>query len=463
MVGRKLRFNNQINFRVISKTRFVCSIILGLIAMLLFYAFLQLLLELIRYIDVLLSYNAEVIMPADFRSKTHFLLAGIAVLVGHNIFLGFLFRNQLSKPIVSRYNSRIIRKIHNEQLFLIPNFIYFFLEMTCVAGSFVLAYFEFGMVGFYFPIAFLAFLVFFLESIKTINKHLGKKRFVIIPVYLVILMVVSFGLSRIQFANYAKIELGYLEVNPYAAIPELDFEVGSDIQYSRRFSDKIKIVEKNGIYVYYLNERVFGTKLSELIAHFEAIRYEDLYRQDLYVYVDKEIPVRIIRDFEEQCLLNSISQVFYRYRYDQEEWDNGKVIRRRISISKDRNSRFPLKPPIPEQYFKRYDTLQKIELSLYNNLIQIDGDIFEKREIYTFFKQHINVDTYFNFTYDDDSTFQYYLEVLATYQKALFDLRKEGNTVSPSNVYDLTNYTWKDEVKRLREIYPYHWVENTSD
>jgi len=460
MGGRRLRFNNRIDFKQILRKRYIASSIVGLFSAFLFYAFLQLFFELLRFMDVQFMYNHSLTVSPVLRFKIHLLLAGIAVLLGHGIFLGFLFKDVQSKYLTPRHGSRIKGKILNEQWFMIPNFIYFFFKVTFVISSTLLLYFEDGKFKFLFLFAFLAFLIFFLESIKTINQYLGKWRFVIIPSYFLLLIVLSFGLSKISFANYSKIEQGYLTIHPYADLPELDFEVIPDKEYGWRPISRIKIIGKDEKCKFYYGIIFPKGQFSQILQDITLNQSRPEYRNDLHVYVDENISMECVEKFEEACLNYNLHTVYYHYK--QDEWNNHlnrNAIRKSITLPKDYNRRFPLQPPLPEYFFNRYNDLNEIKISFYEGVLQVDGNMLEKSKVYNFFKTHISQKTLFNFNYNEDLKFQSYIEILALYQKALFDLRRERNTLElPMN--GRITVKWKDEIRRLRELYPHHWVEN---
>ena len=457
---KRLHFRNQIDFKSIPRSRFILSLALGLGATIVFWAFLVLLAELTHYVHFALSYNMPIQVDPKVKEKIFFVLAGIATLVGNSVFISFLFRVNYSSQITRRFSRRISESILNEQSFLTPNFIHFAFKLSFITAGILFYYYSYGLLSHFSSFFALFWAVLYFEGVKTLSKHLGRRRYFLIPLNILCLLLLAFGLSKVQLANFNTIETNYEAHHPHADVPYFDFEVNNDAEISWHRRAPLKLIERDGDPQYFYDKSYKVGEIEEIIINISTNQRRRHRKPELMLYVDRNIGMDVINAFEETCLRLSIPRVYYVFRDTgwEHHWTD-QYIAKGLRFSKDFWLNNPMVPlPVPPVI--DYDELLKdktvIDLSFYDGKLQSGDEVLTKQELPDFFSTHIRQGNWINFKFSDDLIFQEYLEVVAYYQKTLYDLRAEEMNPLSHKWSD----TWYDEKRAAKNKYPYLWLEN---
>ncbi len=462
------RFTNHkpLNIKDISKTRLFIGFVLGIGASVLFYFFQQYLFVLYRTVVLSLQFNINHELNTKLVVLLRFIFAGNAVILGNSLVLSFLF----SGPIGNITKRGAKRNVVNNQSFFVGSYFFWFLEIGSLVGGVAI---DIGLVDLsklIFIIYPLLFAVLFLEQVKYLRKDFENYSIKNCLYHFFVLIVISFCISNLKTSNYFKVGRTLNKIHPYAKVPKVSFEDKDSFQAIRYgFRNlQIKMLREKNRVVYRVGDR--NLSLREVsIAAVETLTYRGRPRRgQIIVYADDNIFMKDIRALERELISVNAMRITYSFDKKPEYRDYHKSgAEKYLFPSQEIVLSSAVKHPISRSIdFENYGT--KIMSS---KIINVSIKAFDKQKNrpYEYFKSKIGSDIFFNFQYDGTESFSQYLKVFASYKQAVYDLRKENETIDEYfiNYFDSTSeekskhqLLWKSEQKLLKKKYPLHYVDN---
>ena len=477
MTKFKGKFRKSLSWNHFAKSRLWFSAILGLGFALLFYAFLKVGFEVVRYGTFSFSYNDSVIMDPLIRRKMNIFMAAMAVLLGNSVGITYLFRRS-SKSISRRIHSQIL----NNQALVLPAFLYVFLKCAFMTGGLFLVAVNLEFQNFFFQIMWLLIVVFYLESVKALSLYLGRQRYKVLGVHFVIVILLVGGLSYISIVDSSKMEEIYLSNNPFVEIPEVRLSATQKefSNWSGNGEIRLKVLYNGDSAVLAFNDRKFA--FNELANVLHTNDYYAFYRHRIpriRAYVQKNIPMSEIRNFEYQLrMINMPSMI---YVVDEPKKHLGYLnygVIKPLNITKDayelwvKNSEItilstpPPPPPEPpfEQWNKELSSKEVISITV-SDMYKANG---QNSDLYfNYIQSNIGPNVVYNYTYDFTTPFEEYITVFALCQQAIYELRDQERLIKkPGSWYEFqevrkNKYSpWSTEDRALKKKYPMHFLDN---
>jgi biopolymer transport protein ExbD len=452
----RLFYNSKCYPNRIGKERLFLALLISFSSVLSLYAFFYLIDEAFRLIDLGFT-NLPYTLSEEEKYKSNLLYAGISVSVGNSIFISYLF----SKPnkILDRRNlSR--RKIMNDQIFLSGNFTHWFLKIGVTFGVFSSCCLNFKDLVFFYPLTLLMLIVLYLEQWKTLLKVLTSAKYKILISHFIITIVAIFGLAKFNVIDYKKIEKTALSHNPEVNLPFSNYEYEENYQYrSPIMIIKLKLNASNELELFTNDRRKFSMlELQNLInEERSALREELTPFLTVMILADKDLKLHYIKELEARLLLSNIRWVDYLLIDNTIPFLNygieNKSLYHRITSDVldmkpelfNENIPFPPFPIFKEERFK--DSLM---VNASNN-IKINDINISKELLSEKLKKSINSQTYIKYVYEENITYQDYIDVLSTHHSAVYELRRKEQIVfdkySSSEAY-------REDQRRLKQKYP---------
>lgn len=461
MKFKRLFYDSTVNFNNISRQRLVLAILIGLVSALTIYSFYYVLRETFRVMSVGFDNLPNILSEAD-RNFYNLFFAGLSLIFGNSITINFLF----SKPqrILSKFNPTR-KRILNDQIFLSFNFMYWFAKIGLVFGVFSMCCMDFNFLPYFTIPAIILLFVLYLESWKSLSTVFRKKRLKYQVLHLLIILILTFGISQIDIINYKKIDENALKANPIIDLPYSTFYNNKKNSWpNRAINFKLIINEMNELIIIAEDRRKISLEhiAQEIINKRASMREEFISFLKVKISADKNIPLIYIRRFEAELLSVNQSRIIYNVYNDdlyarRFESRGLKKIITPFVLKFKQNSVLPL-TDYETEYHPIIDDTLKIKIGkeiIVSNLVVPNNMLIIK------FKNHINKNTVFEYIYNKDTKYQDYITVLSAHFKAIDLIRKKNQKVELiSQDFKYINVDEvREEESRLREEYPTAIIE----
>lgn len=455
-----LFYDSSVNYRNISISKVVMSIVIGVSSAIVIYSFFYVLRETFRLMSIGFG-NTPLILSEVNRNFYNLFFSGLSVIFGNSIAISFIF----SKPqrIVHRFNSKR-KRLLNDQVFLSFNFSYWFAKIGLVFGIFSMCCMDFEFMPYFKHISILLLVVLYLESFKSLGlllKNSQRLRFIFI--HFLTLIVLTFLLSKINVVDYKKLDQNMLEVKPIIDFPYSNFYNDDKFGYRNSLEIKLMVEGENNIFVF-VNERKWKLENVPSIIDSErsSMREELIHFLKVIIIADKNTKISDIKKLE--LLLFSVNQRMISYTVSTDDLLFSRFERRGIRKLITQNI-LNIKNNIDNIQYLEIPYQENTNL---NDTIKITVEkkaLFWKNEILNnnielenrLAKTHLE-STIFEYNYQSDVTFQEYISVLAAHFSTVEKLRKEKQTIFKKNQYE-RNESYNEEQKKLRESFPIFILE----
>ena len=465
-------YDDSINFRNLSIKRFAVGLFVGLISAFTIYSFFYVLSESFRVISFgNMNYgfqNSQNIISETDRSFYNLFFAGLSLIIGNSISILYIF----SKPdkIINRLNPKR-KRIINDQIFLGFNFMSWFNKIGLAFGVFSMCCMDFEFLPYFKPLAYLLLAVLYLDSWKNLSLVIRKNRFKIQGTHLLVMLILTIGLSKIDIINYKAIDELSLKNNPIVNLPDSDFYNDSEVWNSFELSFKLKLDENNNLEIFTEDKMKIGLyDVSDYIFKERAsVRQELMYFLKVRILADKDINIKYVKMLEAELYAINQYRVIYEVYNDnllRSKLKNGSIYKTNTSsilkyrLNSNKTYKKNLPPARPKYSCKSFykDTL-KIKI---NNQIKINGLLIPNTDLVKKFKNHINTETLFLYHLDYKTTYQDYIKILSSHLKAVYELREKEQTVLKKNRYD-NNEDYRKEQNKLKLKFPIQIIEKRLD
>jgi hypothetical protein len=436
------------------------SIVIGLLSAFTIYSLSYVLRETLRIISFDFGLYSNIVSEED-RDFYNLFFALISLIFGNSITLSFLF-SRPQKLMSTRSLKR--KRIVNEQIFLNFNFAYWLGKLGLMFGAFSMCCMAFPFSSSSRYIAVLLVLVLYLESFKTLNQVLRKKKWKFLTIHALVLFSLSFGMSKIDIVNYKAIDEMALEANPIVDLPNSFFYQERYGRYYPSVTFKI-LKNKNNKYTI-RNEFNEEIQIHEISSEVNRVR-SSVSREELKDFLeikisaDKHIKLNYIKQIEAQFFSSGQYSITYNVYNEDELTRSFKQtgFSKRITPDvlhfrpKDK-SFYPPLPPSPIPYYPPFKDTLNVSVE---KLIVVDSLIVPNEMLVRKFKNQFDKDRAVNFIISNETIYQDYIIALSAYFKAVHELREKEQTV----FYEYRDYSaFSEEQRKLREKYPIRTIES---
>lgn len=463
MKFKRLFYDSTINFRNISKHSLIVAIIVGITSAFVIYSWFYVVREVYRLISIGFDYMPNILSESD-RNIYNLFFAFLSLIFGNSIAISFLFSEP--QKIISKRNPKR-RRLLNDQIFLNFNFAYWFTKIGLTFGVFSM-YMEFNFIPYFNVFLVLLLLVLYLETWKTLNQILGKRRWKYLIIHALIMCSISFLMSQIDVINYKKIDALVLKNNPIIDLPYSDF---SNVRYGyqdRTINLKLEAIENNEPSIINEYGERFGlNQLAPFIwSEKDRFRPELLDRLIVRISANKNISILHIKQVEAELFAINKYRIVYDVLNDnpltQRFKNNGIKSIISPSVTKVKQKLYGLQPPplpVPFSLPREHRFSDTLSIKISGN-IKVNDTIIPVEKLANKFKNYVNIDTVFEYEYDSNIEYQQYINVLSSHNKAVDELIRSYYP-NDYDIYDLIYLSDKerDEINGYRRKYPINIIE----
>ncbi len=457
MKFKSVFYDSSINLKSISKKRIILAIILLMVSALVIYSFFYILREVFRVMSSGFDGFPNIISEEN-RNYYNLFFALLSVVFGNSIAFNYIF----SRPqkITHRFNSKR-KRLLNDNIFLSFNFSYWFAKVGLSFGVFAMCCMEFEVFPYFKEFSFLLILVLYLESIKSFSFFLNnKKRLKFIVLHVLLLSVISLGLSKINVVNYKGLDSVMLENNPIIDLPYSSFS--SELKYSGNYNVSIKLKEDSlGILHFYSYKvKYILSDLPTFLNNERSYRREEVIPfLTIRIEANKNLNVYNLKRFEKMLLNSNQRLISYGVQTDEivfPRYEHAEIRKRLNGNLLNINNAMNLMPASYFDYDLKDTTRTRLKDSVlisigktisWNNKIVKNDDLIDK------FKRLQSKKTIFIYQIEGEASYQNYITVLSSHFDAIHQLRKLKQTIYNENIY-LQSKEYKEEQNKLREEFP---------
>ncbi|TYA69802.1 hypothetical protein [Seonamhaeicola marinus] len=480
MKFRRLFYDNRVDIKKITTEKVVIGIVLGLLSAFVIYSFFYVIRESFRLMILGFNdygfhsfFNDEFILPKENRNFYNLFFSGLSLILGNSVAVLFIFSGP--NNILNRFDSRR-KRVLNDQVFLSFNFLYWITKVGLAVGVFAIAGLKLEYLPYFKPIAYLFLFVLYLETWKNLSLVIKKRRLIIQSGHLLILLVLSLGLSKIDVVNYKALDKASVKNNPIIDFPKSSFYDKNDAPWytrNRTMGFKLKRNEAGNLDIYTESREKIGLGDIEyyVIAEKHAFREELIPFLSVNILADKDLNLGLIKTFEAKLYRAGIHMVNYEIRNEElyaKEFRNGLIKKRLYAPVLEFDGEFErtdslesiLLPPLPlhppEPYFDKFDT---VEVSI-GKQPRFEDKPMRLSAIQKKFSKNINTKTVYLYKITKGATYQDYINMLTVHNTAVSELRKQEQTISSDqDCFDESCYkAYRNEQIRLRRKYPVYVI-----
>ncbi len=453
-------YDSSINFKIISVGRVVLAVTMGLFSAFIIYSFFYVLRESFRVMSFGFEQLPNILNESE-RNFYNLFFAGLSIVLGNSITVLYIF----SRPnrILSRLNPKG-RRILNDQIFLNFNFSYWFTKIGLVFGVFSMCCMDFNFIPYFKPFAYLLLIVLYLESWKNLSSVFKKNRFRLQFTHLIVLLVLTLALSRVNVINYTSIDKMLLKNNPIIDLPQSNFYNDTVGWRDPIIRFKVQLDELNRLAIFtehknkiMLNDLERTLKMEKL-----SLREEQVPYLTVAISANKNLDLKYIKMIESELYVIGQYRIVYDVYNNDIEFSrfDKKGIKKRIPPFVLQYRKFFDKslltpsPPLPfiEDYIKFKDTI-KIRVG---KEIIINGFKASSSTLKSVFKGYINNNTVLEYIYSENTKYQDYITVLSSHFQSVNELREGKQTIF--NKYEFRK-AYNEEQGKLRDTFPLYIIE----
>ncbi|WP_178987575.1 hypothetical protein [Winogradskyella schleiferi] len=459
-----LFYDSHVNFNSISKKRIVLSIFLGLVSAVLIYSFFYVLRETDRMMFLDFEYR-PIVIPETERQLYNLFFAAISMILGNSITISFLF----SRPqnAFSRRNIKRTR-ILNDQAFLGFNFIHWFAKVWFLFGIFASQFMGTKFITTFILPSILLIIVLYLDLWKTLITVIKKNRWKIQCVHLIVFLILTFILSRVDVIDYKSMDESILDSNPTIDVPS-SFYLNDNKRkyYYDNLVLKMELVSENDVGVFNeANERIEWNALSMLVLDYNNEQSYQHGRTWVRLRANKSIPIKYIKELELILLEMNLWRLFYEVSNNDESTASYYNNQLETRISPSLQEAFPriVKPPkVPGWDFYKEQKFQDTLSVHISESIEIDNREVPLNMLPRNLKTHINQTSIIEYIYADDATYQDYINVLSAHKTAVWELRATENFDKLDEMIRRNQFSRDEKLyeerNRILEMYPFRITE----
>lgn len=455
----------------ISKSRFWVALVLGGLYSFIFYSLLYMFREVFRVLSLISNDNLLVL--SDSETNFYNLFFGfVSAIVGQSIAFQFLFE----KPgkLAGRGKRGLYKMFHDQRFFTWFVLSWYSRVAIIFSSIFIIAfdggYYVLSLYGNYNYLFILIILVLFFQSWNGPKQIFKRKAYKWMLISAASLSALAFGLSRINWVNYAVINEIGLKNNPYyqnnLQLPESEF---IEIAHRHSINDEIYFVQpKNQLEsepeIYSRNKQLTYRELTDMISRSNQ---EDVYGQrnnkSYQLYIDQSIKMAHVNLLKKGLSMSGAYKIFYSLLPKNREYDD-----RFYKKSGIRDLIVPMNSPWSyelEFYSSLMENENNIRIRQFDSgQTLINGNTIDNAEIKAKIKSLLEnkPEIAIVFEVNDKIKFSDYIKILDLTRSAVHDLRNEKAQEKYNMNFDDWDLGYEKE-KEILELVPYWFIEITSE
>jgi len=308
--------NNRIEKFELSRLKFSIGVLLGLLYAFFFYFFLKLIREFFRFFAASLHEYDLLVLPKHVTSFYNFFFAFIAILFAQSVVMVYWFDKP--KEYLSKYNYKRA-SIINDHRYTNWFFLHWFAKIGFLFGLVAVDSYSFNIYPNYNYIFILTAIVLYLQVWNSFRYTFKDKGLKWMLYSLTILLISSFGLSKINLVNYKKINKSLLNSNityKYRIYPPVSKVYNEylhknfvfDLYFTNHTDDSIPvlIIDRNII-----NKKNLQDKLHEFQ---DVFRFQELQYINYNLHINRDIKMEYVTDLKNRLSTYGAVRVSYAVR-----------------------------------------------------------------------------------------------------------------------------------------------------
>jgi len=456
-------------FIKISRFKIITGILLGLIFSFIFYSFLYLIREVFRVLSVTETYDIWILtdQEVDFYNL---IFAFISVIFAQSA--TFTYWLDRPKNLFGRQNNRKI-SIINDQRVLNLYFLSWISKLSLVFWllfglTFQGGFFVFSFYPDYNYIFILVVIVLFFQTWNTIRLTFKRKSVKWMISSMVIVVIVSFGLSKINLIDYQTINQIYNQKNIHNTY-KLDLPTTSsfDELYPPYLVENIYVIKpkntnQNEVIIVVENKEIDLSQLSEKISEWRSNRRAfEIPLMTFQLHIDKSIKMKMVNKLKLELLKSAVSKIAYAVVPENPKYD----IRYYRDFSIQANilnwNPYWFSPNIDDNYLNKFQNTIQIK-HLDSGKCCINNSPIAASKIKENIKSLIieNSDYIVNYQANDKIDFSDYFKVITALNEVIKELRDDYSKGHYATLFNYLNYEDRSEVQKK---FPLRILEFTSD
>ena len=459
---RRRFFDSTINFKLITKERLILGIVIGLAATFFIYGFQYLLREAMRLMSKGFDHLPNILSTFE-RNTFNWFMAAIALIIGNSIGISYIFSGNQGDFGKRNFKNR---RIVANQTFLNSYFLFWFAKICIPISFFSMGFTDFNFLPEFMIPMILLVLVLYLETWKTLIIVLGKGRYKYLLLHFSGFVLISFGISKIDFVNYKALDAQELMYSPIVDLPQTYFV---NISYFDSYRNVFLNNENKDELLFRYYENYLSDSYTDFLDF--KLRHWSPERFSIRLSADKQTKMKFIKDVQQQIVKAGMNTIIYATEAEDEvakrfSSDGIKVKfngNKYYENNRGNSNAFFRNTLDVEKDFKPLDTL-KIFIS---DKVVIDNVVVPKNMLARKFKNHINQNTIFQYNFNLDITYQDYINVLSAHLKAVNNLRSENRNVAlemDDESYRFKNITeFLENEQHLCDEFPFRVIEKITD
>jgi hypothetical protein len=311
----------------------------------------------------------------------------------------------------------------------------------------------------------LLLLVLYLETWKTLITTIKKNKYKVLLIHFLLVVGLSFGLSKVEFIDYKKVDENQLKYSPVLDLPMSYF---GNTAYFDYFKDVYLDDSRNKVLFGYYENSIEDSYTDFLDF---KLRSGERFQKNVSVRIsaNRNSNMGFIKNVENKIREGGINYLIYAVKADDISAKRFSFSGIKVSLKDSLISEDDLIEPLRRNNRLFYS---KIENKIYGDTlriaihyeIKIDGLVIPKKMLIRKFLKHIDNATVFEYNYDNETGYENYIAVLSAHFKALHTIRDENRKVELKWDSDRYKYLNKDafqnELKRLRQEFTFNYIEN---
>lgn len=411
--------------------------------------------------------NRPILISEHRRNFQNLFFASISLIFGNSITISFL----VNKPnsVLNRRNIKR-QRILNDQVFLGFNFIYVFGKIGFLLGVFSFLTFGFQYVESLVIPALLLIIVLYLESWKTLVQVIKKNRFKIQILHLIVFLILTIVLSKVNVFDYKTFDETMLIKNPSIDVPESFFKEKRRSYFYDDIIFKMDFISKEEIGLFTVgNKRIELNQINDFInEYYSWIPEYDRLRLKPTLRANKNIPIRKIKEFELELFKSGFSVIIYEVSNDDKstsKFYNNQLQKTIVPISsEDLNETKPMYPlpPTVWDFIENNEELKFLRLNI-SEVVTSNGVEIKISSLGEKLKKYINQSTIIEYVYFENTTLQDYINVLSAHKTAVWEIRSTEDFDKIDSLIRQNRFSRDkklyDERNRLIRKYPFRATE----
>ncbi|MGK0389818.1 MAG: hypothetical protein ACI94Y_002563 [Maribacter sp.] len=462
----------KIDFFKISMLRKVLGVLVGFLYAFGFYALFYMTREIMRVIHISDDYDIIVFSEAELNYYNLF-FAAIAVIFGQS--MCFTFWLEKPRTLFSK-NSKRRYSILNDQKVMNWYFMSWFSKLGLCLGLFLGMIFHFGgTLGFsiyseYYYLPILIVIVLFLQSWNTIRRMYKKESIKWMLLSAVMVFVLSFALSKIDFVDYKSLNESILSKNP---THKYELDLVESETYERLNNKSLTLYmhivssNKNNLdtmplfFLSYTNEILLKNIPFGIHGKRGSIEERLRDRVIMATHIDKKIKMKYVNQFKNKLYESDVRKIGFAVHLIDEYGERTLFTKYGFF-----SYRLPYYYPhlLYEEDWKSglYESVEKIQLKYVDtSFYSINDTLITAQELKDKFKQIIIFENYvLEYYINDEMNFEAYIKVLIAYKTAIREVWNMDSHEVFNKKYD---HLTSKEKRIIQSKYPYIIHEITED